>query len=438
MGWVSRCNPALVDAVVASFTEPDEAVRVRLSSFRDPEWVRTEYWLDTSGLALYFLDEMEARGLSHLILPKVYERLKHKLAQNKARLAEMMREFACLNEAFQQAGVCYANLKGYTFFPSSCPDLSLRHQSDFDFLVDPVDLDTCRTLLEEQGYQLTGSSQRSWEFRSSGLLRTSLDGQYDARYRRSVELHIGMEGRSSTDAAGVRDPRLNRIVSWPYQPGGVPSLDAADQLIGQALHLLGHFRHEHTRVSWLLEYRRHVQARSADGAFWDEVASRAGGDVLTATAFGLSTLLASMLFGAFAPRALDAWTVDVVPWKVKMWAEVFGRKALLADVPGTKLYLFLEDALREVLPPGSSPKTLRRLVPLRRTDRMLVKSTGLSLAQRLWGELTELRFAVFRVRFHVRQGIRYLVAFWRWRRICAAWEHARFSPFYDYDPHAES
>lgn len=425
MGWVSRSNPTLVEAIVASFSASREEAWRLLSPFTAEDWASTEYWLDTSGLALYFLDLIQTRRLIGAIDDWLLEKLQRKLIDNKLRLAEMLRELVDLNRSFQGAGISFANLKGFTLFPHSCPDIALRHVSDFDFLVDPADVDVARVLLEEHQYQLTGSTTRSLEFKTAGRIRMSLEGQYEADTRRSAELHIGMEHLETAEAPAGRDSRLNRLVVWECPAGGLPALEPADQLIGQALHLLGHLRHEHTRASWLLEYRHHVKTRERDPAFWDVVQTRAEEQPEIAVALGLSTLLATDLFGPFAPPQLDAWTVDAVPPVVQLWAQLHGRRAVLADVPGTKLYLLLEDALREArlaTPPASA---LRRLMPLRRPDRILPVASGTSLRERVRHEWIELQFLFFRLRFHLREGCRYLVEAHRWKRLCACHQECR-------------
>jgi hypothetical protein len=425
MGWVSRSNPALVEAIVASFSASRDEAWALLSPFTAQDWARTEYWLDSSGLALYFLDAVRTRRLSAAVDSRLLDKLQHKRVDNKSRLAELQRELVAINRSFQDAGIGYANLKGFTLFPHSCPDMSLRHVSDFDFLVHRADVDRARVLLEAEGYRLTGSSARSLEFKTAGRIRTSLDGQYEADNRRSTELHIGTENMETSDAPAGRDPRLSRLVLWGCPGGRFPSLEPADQLIGQALHLLGHLRHEHTRASWLLEYRHHVRTRERDGAFWHVVQKRTEKQPEAAIALGLSTLLASELFGPFASPEVQAWTVDALPPMVRLWGDLYGRRAVLADVPGTKLYLLLEDALREARPKQLPARTMRRLMPLRRPDRILTLAPRASLRERIRHDLVELQFLFFRLRFHLREGFHYLVELHQWKHLRADYEELR-------------
>jgi hypothetical protein len=425
MGWVSRSNRALVEAIVASFSVPRDEAWALLSPFTTQDWALTEYWLDTSGLALYFLDAVRTRRLGAAVDGRLLDKLQHKLVENSLRVAELQRELAVINRSFQDAGISYANLKGITLFPHSCPDLTLRHMSDFDFLVDPADVDAARGRLEAHGYRLTGTTARSLEFKTAGRIRTSLEGQYEADNRRSAELHIGVESPEAADAPTGRDPRLNRLLLRKLPAGFYPSLEPADQLIDQALHVLGHLRLEHTRASWLLEYRHHVMTRGRDAEFWHVVQMRAEKQPEIAIALGLSTLLASELFGTFAPPEMQAWTVGVLPPLVRLWGDRYGRRAVLADVPGTKLYLLLEDALRDLRPEKARSSAMGRLIPLRRPNRMATLAPHASLRDRVRCELVELQFLFFRLRFHLREGLQYLVELHRWKRLRVGYEELR-------------
>ncbi|MGA8530089.1 MAG: nucleotidyltransferase family protein [Acidobacteriaceae bacterium] len=428
MGWVSRSNPALVEAIVASFHESTEAVGRRLSRFTAKDWAGTEFWLDTSGLALYFLERLQSQDISSAVDAHMVERLRQKRADNEVRIAQMLEEFLAIHRSFRKAGARYASLKGFTLFPDSCPDLSLRHQSDFDFLVDPRDLALSCSLLEQHGYRLTASSPNSLEFKTDGLIRTSLEGQYDVANRRSAELHVALdcfeEGRAqrgtATDPPPRLDSRLDRLHTWEWKGERIPALCPADQFIGQALHLFAHLRNEHTRASWLLEFRQHAIARRNDRDFWNAVHALARAHPDIPVALGLASRLAADLFGPFSPPEFDSWTADALPAKVRLWAERCGRLAVLADVPGTKLYLLLEDALQDGVNGRSQPPRIRRLIPLRRPDRMLEPAAQETLRLRLRREWIELRFLLFRLRFHLKQGLLVAREARRWRRFSAS------------------
>ena len=191
---------------------------------------------------------------------------------------------------------------------------------------------------------------------------------------------------------------------------GAPS----DQFNEQALHILRHLCSAFTRPSWLLEYRRHMLALYDERHFWDEVKNNSLAHPDTPVAIGLATLLSTRLFGGSAPTQLNEWTLDRLPDGVRLWAEHYGSKAVLADAPGTKLHLLLED---ELTSSGRSwQKKRRSLLPLRCETRVARPSPNASLRKRLRLNYYQARFILFRLRFHVIEGLRYGIEAWRWKQ----------------------
>jgi hypothetical protein len=138
-----------------------------------------------------------------------------------------------------------------------------------------------------------------------------------------------------------------------------------------------------------------------------------------AIAIGLATLLSTGLFGGEAPTRLNRWTLDQLPAPVRLWADRYGRRAVLADFPGTKLYLLLEDELARG--DGSwQERKRRRLLPLQRAPRIAHASPNESLVAWLRREYWQARFVLFRLRFHVVEGLRYAIEAHRWKCQLAA------------------
>jgi hypothetical protein len=236
-----------------------------------------------------------------------------------------------------------------------------------------------------------------------------------------------MESLEEVGSSTSSDPRLNRLHAWEWDGERFPALSAADQFIGQALHIFGHLRNEHTRASWLLEYRHHAIARHREADFWKEVRALAAAHPLIPVALGLATWLATDLFGPFSSPEFDTWTVDVLPARVRLWTERYGRRVVLADVPGTKLYRLLEDALQDGSRGASQPRRTRKLIPLRRPDRMLRAAPQETFRQSLRREWIELLFVAYRLRFHLKQGFVYALEARRWRRLSTAAQTTRQS-----------
>ena len=417
MRWTEKSNPKLVEAIVASFRESAERCRQSLSQFERADWARTKLWLDNSGLALYFLTKVRSADIADAIDTCTLRRLEQKLAQNRDREADMMQEFVAINYAFRNAGVRYANLKGFTLAPDSCPDLSLRLQSDFDFLIHTADLNIGRTLLENRGYELVCATDRTLELKSGNAQKVSLEGRYKATPIHSAELHTALGPRSEISPGTSYDERLDRLTLWKCEQGSFPALSSADQFIGQALHLLGHLVSEHTRPSWFLEYRRHVLARRGDTAFWTEVRALASRQKDSAVALGLSTLLARELFGIFEAPELDPWTVDVLSFEVRLWAQRYSRRAVLADVPGTKLYLFLDSVLTVSCKSEQQRRRTARLFPTHLPPRILRPPPKDTIRLRIQREMAQFHYLLYRTRFHLTQGALYFIETWRWSRL---------------------
>jgi len=414
MAWAGNSNPALVEAIVSTFRDPPERSLQSLSRFTTRDWKRTDIWLNTSGLGLYLLARLRSTEISHAIDTWALRRLERNLADNKQRTADMLREFVAINRAFLGASMRYANLKGFTLSPDSCPDPLLRRPSDHDFLVDPAHVDIGRRLLEERGYLLTQSSLHTLEFKSGSPQVVTLDRYYATKPVQSVELHLAVGLMPSNSGSGVRDDRLDRLVTWTCDEGSFPALGAADQLIGQAVHILCHLLSETSRPSWLLEYRNHVLARRSDEPFWKEVRSLAAGNLEATTALGLATMLATDMFGPFSHPELDSWTLDALLPTVKLWLDTYGRRAVLADVPGTKLYLLLEGVLGLKHPANRQRDLKTRLLPTHSPLRILWPPPHDTICLRIRREITQLRYAVYRLRFHLQQGAVFFFESARW------------------------
>ncbi len=417
MKWSGRAKKQVVEAVVAAFHDSAEMSAERLSRFTARDWQRSYHWLDASGMALYFLDQLESLHIENALPAATLERLRGNLADNRQRGSAMLVEFASLNQAFQRAGLVYANLKGFSLSPESCPRPELRCQLDFDFLIDGTQLDLARNVLSKTGYELIAATPDVWEFNAGSDELTRITDHYKWRPQRCVELHFASSGPPTHLL--FRDSRLERRTrhSW----GGVtfPALTPADQFIAQALHIFKHLCTACTRLSWLLEYQHHVAVRYQDQAFWQEVRKHAESDAHTCIALGLATLLSFRILGGKAPAQLEEWTSARLPVAVKLWADHYGREAILADFPGTKLYLLLQEELRGNDDTWKQTKR-RRLIPLRLAPRIVSVSSDDNAWKRMRSELFQLRFLMFRLRFHIFEGLHYLVEASRWKRRLAA------------------
>lgn len=416
MRWSVPADKRVVEAVIATFCDPAERSFQRLSALQPGDWARSYYWLDASGMALYFLDRLQALGIEGALPAATLGRLRHNMLDNRARTHCMFEEFTSINQAFLKAGVRFCNLKGFTLSPDSCPHPTLRSQLDFDFLVDGADLKLCREILAKTGYVLKVTTSREWQFEAGSSMMARIEDHYRPRPQRSVELHFTCSDFAPHRPS--RDERLDRLMLRSWSGLLFPVLSPGDQFLVQALHLLLHLRSAYTRPSWLLEYKRNLSVHRDERIFWDQVQESSRAHRYAPIAIGLATLLSTQLFGGGASAQLNEWTLDRLPTAVRRWADLYGRKAVLADNPGTKLHLLLED---ELPCSDTSWRNKRRsLFPLRCETRIGHADPNESLGKRLLREYYQARFVLFRLRFHVVEGLRYALEVWRWKRQLAA------------------
>ena len=416
----------LRETVVAFVCDLDGPAIEELRSFTKDDWQRNFLWLDASGLALYFVDRLDKHGWWDAIPFSILKRLQQNLVDNRERTASLFAEMAEINSRFQKSGVTFANLKGLSLTPESVPDPTLRCQLDLDFLVATGQTSIARQVLTDMGYCLSAANRGTWEFKAGSSEVAAIKDLYKVKPQRSVELHlVDTAGNAVPLRTSTCSGQLQRAVVRPVLGVPMPTLSPADQFLNQALHLFGHIRGEFTRTSWGLEFARHLRSRGNDAAFWREVEELAAEVPEATTALGVPILLVEQVFGPAAPDALRRWTVDQLPAPVARWARMYGRRVMMADFPGNKLYLLLEN---ELGPRRSDARqaALKRLLPFRLPPMITRGEAGEQLSTRLRRYVAQTRFVLFRLRFHVVQGARYCLEFLRWRWL--KWRSATMSP----------
>ncbi len=396
-------------AVLLAFRDPfpDDSCAV-LWNLSDAQWLRLLKWLDTSGLALYFLDRVLDLKRSESLPPNVLRRLQQNLFDNTERATGMIAESTAIHREFQSVGISYATLKGFSLWPSSVPDPCLRSQLDLDFLVAESSAAVAQQILESRGYYLHATSGRSWEFKTRHMPGNSLRDLYKALPFRCVELHLE---RTSE----IRPSLLQRKTEIEFHGIRMPVLRAADLFVGQGLHLAKHVCSEFFRASHLIEFWRHIVFRRNDEDFWKEVRAVAEQSPAAPSALGMVVLLITLVMGDCAPSAFTCWTVDSLPASTRLWVELYGRRAALGDFPGSKLYVLLQ---RELGMAGALPKReLRRaLLPMKLPPALSRGTSSESVMGRVHRYRQHARLILFRLRFHAVEGIRYTYESFLWRR----------------------
>jgi hypothetical protein len=396
-------------AALLLFCDPVSHFCSQLAELSPNDWQSLKKWLDVSGLALYFLDRVIELKVGDLLPAEVFTQLHLNLIDNTERTRRMLTESAEIQGSFRRAGIGYAVLKGISLWPSAVPRPELRSQFDLDYLVAEEDVPVARGILEQQGYRLYAVSGRTSEFKKNerpGVLLRDIYKHFDSY---GVEIHA--ESRSSAKGSLV-----DRI-QWREIDGTMtPVLGRTDLFLGQALHVFKHVCGEFTRASLLLELRRHILAYRNDKAFWDEVQLRATRDQRSAVGFATAMYLTEHVFGKTVPGFARSWAVHSLPDQIGAWVRTYGLRVMLGDNPGTKLHLLLQHELvrqgierkrsvRSVLLPYQLPPMVIRGLPNERHSVRIRRYT------------MQFRIVVSRLRFHVVEGLRYLVEARRWRRL---------------------
>lgn len=398
----------LREAILLTFCDPMPVECERLQDLGSKRWQSLLTWLDTSGMALYFLDRLTQVGRREMLPPAVLARLQENLLDSTERTSSMVAESTAIHRRFQDAGLSYAVLKGFSLWPVSVPKPELRSQLDLDFLMSEGSAPEARKILEARGFRLKAISGRSWEFKSGTPGKASLKNLYKPTLHRSVELHLEMNDRA-------QDSLLARTRKLCFHDICMPVLHPVDLFLGQGIHLYKHVCGEFWRTAHLIEFRRHVLARYDDTAFWQELRKLAAGNPRASVGLGVITLLISHTMGEFAPEELTCWTSESLPLRLRLWVERYGHQSVFASHPGGKLYLVLQQELERA---GLTPKRPLRhaLLPSRLPPAIAHAPANESPSARFDRYRGQTAFILFRLRFHLVEGLRYLWESNRWQQ----------------------
>lgn len=381
----------------------------RLRDFRESDWHGILEWLDVSGMALYSLDRLQQIGAVSVLPGAIEEALTDRLQRNRQRMCALHREAKTISDWLRGEGIPFAMLKGMTLAPDVVPDIALRSQSDLDFLVENQSRDLVVQYLQQLGYHIHAESGGTLELTAPVEDPSGLAIMYSARAPKGLDLHC-------VSGAGGETNRLARRVMRSIDGMETYALAPPDILMLQAHHLLKHLCSEFTRLSWVLEFRRHVLAREGDTRFWREAAQivreHQDGDLAMAVALWL----ARDLFGDIPMTLPEQWHDGTLPARVRLWLSRYTRQVLLGP-PRSKLYALLHV---EIPSASAAPRSVRailfpRCLPARVTEPRPQES----LRQRLERGSIQTRFVVSRLGFHLIEGLRFGVEALRWRRAVA-------------------
>jgi len=418
-------NRALAEAIVGCLRLSGETTQDenKLNQFSLNDWERTFRWLDNAGLALYFLQRLKSQHATELLPAPVLARLEENLSQNQRRVSHMVHDFGFLNREFDQAGVNYAVMKGFSLFPGFCPDVCLRPQSDFDYLVDRQSLAAARRVLDEAGYCPTRNSSTEFVFaRPPKRIPSRFDSPYRVETEPAVELHLATWDNEE-HCVPLAGPHfsLDSKINKQWNGLSFPTLNDEDAFLLQVQHVFQHMLGYWVRLSWLLEVGYFLDQQRSETFFWKiEQRSR---ELRCFTEFAaIVTGLSARMFSAHVPSTMKAWTEDLRP-SARIWMDNFGRDWAFGNhpthessrFPATKLVLFLH---QEYVPDPQIRRKLtrRRLFPWKGPPRIGIPPSPEPLVRlralwRQWG------FTFQMLGFHVGAGLRYLWELPRWRRM---------------------
>ena len=394
----------------------------KLKGFTLRDWRRTFRWLDDSSLALYFLQRLYDLDATDLLPAEALARLKQNLAENRQRTDHLVDEFGLINARFQQAGLNFAVIKGFSLVPEFCPDPALRTFSDLDYLVDYQSLPLAQQVLKEIGYSPAGFSDIEFKFaRPISRMPTTSDNPYSIKTEPLVELHVGFWKRSN--GVPMKEPEfLEQTTTHSWQGMRFPALNERDAFLFQVLHVFQHTLECWVKLGWLLEISFFLSTHSSDSKFWSEVDDRIKTipqfEEFTAIVIGLARLV----FAPPTPALIEAW-MSSLRLPARLWLENYAETWVLDDhpdsrssvFPSAKLALFL---YQEYIPNPDVRKDMirRRLFPWKRPERVAIPvdhnpGSVLAAAQLQW------RFVLDAIVFHSGSSLRYLWEAPRWREL---------------------
>ena len=417
-----RRNPAEDIVDFLSFSRASRLPLSRLIDFRQRDWKHAVRWLDDAGLAFYFLRKIKDTNAMDAVPAWVMSRLEQSLAANQERVSDMSHRFDSLNRKFNEAGVRYAVLKGLSTIPQFCPDAHLRHQGDFDYLVDHESLPIARRIVVEAGYspKPSVSSQESI-FLMPGTENASRGPeQYSVRAPHAVELHLDVwdsEQHGLPQMPSLFSVSRTRIHQWNGL--AFPVLTDEDAFLIQVLHACHHLFTYWIRMSSLFEIGFFLNQRASDKSLWTLVERSTGDNVMLREFVVVTTELVAKLFAAPVPLLARGWGNDIQP-ATRVWIENYARHCAFCVVPSyelcllprAKLVLFLQHEYEK----ADSQKHLagKRLVKFSRLSRIVssIKNKPSLLLNAGWWKR---QLLIRRSLFHAMAGLRYLCEVPRWR-----------------------
>lgn len=384
-------------------------------------WERLAQWLDDSGLAFYFLQKLKETNASGAIPAAVLRRLEQNFALNQLRMDDLAHRFHSINRKFEAAGIQYAVLKGFSLVPQFCPNPALRHQGDFDYLLEERSFPAARQILTDAGYVPKQSPSTMEAIFVTPGARPSRNGeQYSPTAPHAVELHTDVWYGDFNRLPSV--PKLffvDGAIAHQWNGSKFPALNDPDAFLLQVLHASQDLFTLWIKMSCLFEIGYFLNRRSYDEHLWMAIERRVGENRTLREFVVIITELASKLFGSPVPPLMQSWATTIRRGS-RIWIDNYARRWALSELPAyqfsvfptAKLVLFLHQQFRDRAPVGQD-LIRKRLLPAR-VSRMVssVRNNPRLLFDLAWWRR---HLVIRRSIFHILAGLRYLCEVPRWR-----------------------
>jgi len=373
-------------------------------------------WLDQSGLALPFLNSVNSHSAGACLPAEWRNALEGRRGRNTVRFQDMLAEFQRLNDAFRSQGVTAVTLKGFSLVPDFCEDPSLRHQTDFDFLVNPQDVEAAAEVLQSCGYSTPQLSYSGESCFTTPLhhVPSRTDDLYAVQHHRQVDLHVSLTEISPWFQLDF--PSRGKEGILPMNISGISynSLSIEDRFLVQVLHAFRHSFRSWLRLSWLVEIGHCMDLHHDDDSLWKRLLEQTGNGPLMRRIFAFILSLTHRLFESRIPPRIELWAEEGMTPTLRAWLEHFSEGWAIADWPGSLSNLFLasdfigESSLRKKY-------LVSRLVPKRERLTIEIRNTS-NLERSLTWQVQRWNYVAHRAAVHLADLVRLPLEQLRWQR----------------------
>ncbi len=380
------------------------ANREPLRAFTGQEWSQLLELCDRMNLTL------PLRRVCGADLPlSVCTRIDDNIRSNEARFARMTQTYAEIANALQSAGIEYVVLKGFAQWPAFMRGPRNRLQSDIDLFSPPESIVAVRDALQRIGYgRIPGGEHlprghvppmtqpTTWQWRGNF---------YDPEAPLGVDLHwrFWNEAGERIEATGV-EQFWHRRVERQWQGLSCPALHPVDAFGYSALHVLHHLVLEGPTPFHVYELAWFLHSHAENRQFWEDWKEMHPSSLRRLQA--VSFRLALEWFDCSLPAAIEE-EIDCLSPPVKRWFVRYRESPLDASGHPNKhslwLHLSLLNSARDRIAVFGNV-----IFPLRMPPAHIAKSRSIG------GLAAFGRYALQRIRYHLRLLPVTLVEGWQW------------------------